>query len=228
MWRKMMVNGPAPPAFAASMNSRCLMRERLPAHDPRHGQPFEAPDADEQQYRRAAEDHHQDDDEQDVGQRVHDVDEAHHDRVDPAAEIAGDGAVDDADHHRDAGRDGGDEQRHLRALERPRQHVATVLVGAEIVALGPVRRLADPGPVDLVVGPGQEIRAEIGDQHHRHEHEDGDQRRLVADEAPHRVLGERAALRRALGQRVGVGGEGGVLAGDASHQRYLTLGSSQA
>ena len=79
MWRKMIVQGLAPPALRRLDEFALLETERLPAHDARHGQPFEAPDADEQQDRIAPEDHHQDDDEQDVGQRIHDIDEAHHD-----------------------------------------------------------------------------------------------------------------------------------------------------
>src|SRR5690606_7611523 len=72
-----------------------LDRQGLPAHDTRHGQPFDTADAHKKQDRIAAEHHHQDDDEEDVGQRIHDVDNAHHDGVDPAAEIASHRTIDD-------------------------------------------------------------------------------------------------------------------------------------
>ena len=44
-----------------------------------------------------------------------------------------------------------------------------------------------------------------------------------------RVLRQRAALGRIERRELArVGGEDGVLAGDPGHQRYLTVGSSQA
>ncbi len=123
------------PGSACGLDEFALLdRQRLAAHDARHGQPFERADRDEEQIDVAAEDHHQDDDEQDVGQRIHDVDEAHHDRIEPAAEIAGDRAVEHADDDRDDGRRQRDGKRHLRAVEHAGQQVAAVLVGAEIVA----------------------------------------------------------------------------------------------
>jgi hypothetical protein len=121
----------------------------------------------------------------------------------------------------------GHDDRHLRALHGARQHVAAIGVGAEEVQLLEVRRLADRAPVHLVVGPRREERADEGEQHDGDEHEDRDQRRFVVHQAAYRVLRQRAALRGVL-QRGSVVGEDDVLAGDASHQRYLTLGSSQA
>ena len=78
-----------------------LDRQRLAAHDARHVEPFDGADGDEHQDEVPAEEHDQHDDEEDEGQRIEDVDDAHHDEVDPAAEIAGRRAVDHADHDRD-------------------------------------------------------------------------------------------------------------------------------
>ena len=50
-----------------------LDRQRLAAHDPRHGQPFHRADGDEQQDEIAVEHHHQDDDEEDEGQGIENV-----------------------------------------------------------------------------------------------------------------------------------------------------------
>ncbi len=48
----------------------------------------------------SAEEHHEHDDEEDERQRVEDLDEPHHDIVDATAQIAGNRAIDDADHQR--------------------------------------------------------------------------------------------------------------------------------
>ena len=66
----------------------------LAAHDARHVEPFDGADGDEHQDEVPAEEHHQHDHEEDEGQRVEDVDDAHHDEVDAPAEIAGGRAVD--------------------------------------------------------------------------------------------------------------------------------------
>ena len=55
-----------------------LQAQRLAAHDARHVEPFDRADGDEDQHEIAAEDDHEQDDEEDEGQRVEDVDEAHH------------------------------------------------------------------------------------------------------------------------------------------------------
>ncbi len=70
-----------------------LDRQRLPAHDARHVEPFDGADGEEHQDEIAAEEHDQQDDEEDERQRIEDVDDAHHHVVDAPAEIAGGRAV---------------------------------------------------------------------------------------------------------------------------------------
>ncbi|MNY62028.1 hypothetical protein D3C86_1987830 [compost metagenome] len=84
-------------------------------------------------------------------------------------------------------------------------------------------------PIDLGIAPGQEIGPGKGNQHNGDQHKDRQHRHLVARQAPDGVLGERAPLggvKRC--QLVGIGREDLVFSSNAGHQRYLTLGSSQA
>ena len=77
---------------------------------------------------------------EDERNRVQDVDEPHHDVVDPAADVAGHRAVGDADRERDQRGDDADDDRNPRSPEHARQHVA-----AEFIASGnrPERPLAE-------------------------------------------------------------------------------------
>ena len=88
-----------------------------------------------------------DDDDQDdeVGEAHPGVDEALHDHVELAAEIA----RHDADHDRDEGgerrRAEADDDRELRAVEAAREHVAAEIVGAE-------RELLSDGGFSRLIG----------------------------------------------------------------------------
>ena len=62
-----------------------------------------------------AEQHHQQDHEEHERQRVEDVDDAHHELIDAAAEVARDRAVGDADHEAHGGRHHADQQRDAAA-----------------------------------------------------------------------------------------------------------------
>ncbi|MNL43622.1 hypothetical protein D3C87_1661430 [compost metagenome] len=92
-----------------------------------------------------------------------------------------------------------------------------------------IGRLANAAPVDLVIGPGQEIWAHKRKQDDEADHEDRQHRRLVPRQPPDGVLRQRAALgcveRFELARILA---ENSVLASNAGHQRYLTLGSSHA
>src|SRR6202030_2144008 len=73
-----------------------LDRQCLAAHDAGRGEPFDGSNRHEDQHDVAAKKHHQQDHEEQERQRIEDVDQAHHDAIDAAAEIARDGAVGDA------------------------------------------------------------------------------------------------------------------------------------
>ena len=84
--------------------------------------------------------------EQQDRERQHHVDRAREQRVDPAAVVAGDQADDDADEHAMRGRDDRHLERHARAVDVAREHVAAEVVDAERV-----RRRSGPVGVPNVV-----------------------------------------------------------------------------
>ena len=106
-------------------------RQRLAAHDARHVEPQHRADRQEHQHEIAPEEHHQHDDEEDEGQGIEHVDDAHHDLVGLAAEKAGGGAVEHADHHGDKAGKQPDGQRDAAGHQRARQQIAADIVGAE-------------------------------------------------------------------------------------------------
>ena len=83
------------------------------------------------------------DEQQQRRKRERDVGEAHHELVDPLAVVAGDESEHHAERQRDALRDEADRERHARAVDEPRPHVAALDVGAEPV-------LADGGCSELI------------------------------------------------------------------------------
>jgi hypothetical protein len=84
--------------------------------------------------------HHQQDDE--IGKTHPGIDEALHDQVELAAEIAGEDSDRDG-HDRRQGRGGeGDDHGNLRAVKAARQHVPAEIIGAEPVR---PRRRHQPG-----------------------------------------------------------------------------------
>ena len=106
-------------------------RQRLAAHDARHVEPQHRADGQEHQHEVAPEEHHQHDDEEDEGQRIEHVDDAHHDLVGLAADEAGRGAVEHADDHRHDAGEQADGQRDAPGHQRARQQIAAGIVGAE-------------------------------------------------------------------------------------------------
>jgi hypothetical protein len=207
-------------------------RQRLPAHDPRHGQPFDRADGHEHQNEIPPEHDHQDNDEENEGQGVHYVDEPHHVVIDAPAQKPGGRPVKHADHQRHDRRHQPDRQRHAPAQHHANEHVAPVRVGAEDVALidggrADVRLHAEQGghaqivgrragnPVDIDVvelmrpGVGHDDRHDGDGGQHDHRGDGG----LVGEQTPPRVLPQTAALNFADG------------CADAGHHSYLTLGS---
>lgn len=114
---------------------------------------------------------HEDGEDQ-LGKREDDVDDAHDQRIGPAAEITRDHAEQDADRQRDGENGDGDQQRDAGADDQPAEDVAAELVTAQQV----VRRWCRPGreQVSLLVAIGRQDRREKG-------HEDDEQHDDRAD-----------------------------------------------
>ena len=145
--------------------------QRLPAHDARHGEPAHRADGDEQRGDAAAlEQRRKDDDDEHVGQRIDDVDEAHHGRVDAAAEIAGGGAPGDADADAHQRGEHTDEQRHAQRLHAAREQIAAEAIGAEPVRAVELRRRRQVLPVELLVAVGSDPRREQRERGEQTEH----------------------------------------------------------
>jgi hypothetical protein len=114
--------------------------ERLSAHDARHVQPVHGTDRHEDEQKVSLEGDHEQDDEEDEGQRIQRIDEAHHHGIDSPAGKAGNRAIGDADHEADQACDDGDRQRDANAHHRAHEQVAAEVVGAEQVRILRARR----------------------------------------------------------------------------------------
>ena len=88
-----------PPGHGIRNGVIAVLREE--SHDAGHGEPRCSAQRNEQQQQAAFEQRHQDHDEDDIGQRVEDVDGAHHDLVQSPPEVAGDRAIGHPDQKRD-------------------------------------------------------------------------------------------------------------------------------
>ncbi len=108
-------------------------RQHLAAHEPRWDQPREEAEQEAQPEHRAAVlgGQHEHDEEQ--GDRQQDVDEAHHDPVDEAADKPRDRAPQGSDHGGDHRREEADLERRLASDHDPPQLVEAVLVGSQQV-----------------------------------------------------------------------------------------------
>ena len=195
-----------------------LEAEGLAADDPRHVQPDDGAQGDEDQEQVAPEKHHEQDHEEHEGHGVEDVHDAHHQVVQPAAEIARDGAVADADEQADQRRRQAHHQRDAPAVERADEEVPAQRVGAEQVAGLQAGADGQVAPVGEVVAVGAEPGAD--DDQHAHDADDdaGDHRGAVLAQRPPGVHPQAAARDLLLpldGLRNG------------AHE-YFTLGSSQA
>src|SRR4051794_3458591 len=105
--------------------------ERVPARDPGVGDPARQPDRDEH-VEDARPEHRDDrDHEHEEREREEEIDDTHHRRVDPAAEVAGEETDRGADDERHARRTEGDQQVDAAAVEDSREDVAPEGVGAE-------------------------------------------------------------------------------------------------
>ena len=191
--------------------------ENLAAHDAGHGQPLDGADRGEEQEDFAhalhfvegmpaeerelaepyvdglhgllEEDHHQDDEDRE-GERVEDVDDAHHDGVEFAACVAGDRAVGDADGQGDERGDESDHDGDASAVEDAGEQVASVDIGAEpVVGAG-----ADGAEVEVHLTVGlREERAEGAQEREEDEDHAAEDSDFVFAQALPGVLPGRAA-----------------------------------
>ena len=184
-------------------------RQRLTAHEPRGHEPRREADDEDQDRERRVEDHGQRDQQEEQRDREQHVDDPHHQRVDPAAEEAGDRAEQDADHRGDHRRCEPDLERHLAAVHEPAEDVEAGAVGAERVLPARGRVLGREEQRGLrvgLVGVVQE-RADPAEQHDEDDHADADHGEPVLDEDPERAgrpsppLEPRFTARTAAGRR---------------------------
>src|SRR5216683_1254532 len=161
--------------------------------------------------------------EHDRGERVEHVHRAHQDGADGASQVAGGGADGRANDRRDDDRQHTSEQRQPTAVEQTREHITSLLVGAEEMA-----GAADGQQTARGVADQRVVRAEQRRDHRR----DGQQDER-ADRAHSSAVVEEA--RAHLGQvrawcdrvRVRRGGDGGWGLYNGGHRRLLLLFASQ-
>ena len=168
-----------------------LRDERVPARDARVRDPAREPDRDEH-VEDARPEHGDDrDHEHEEREREEEIDDPHHRRVDPAAEVAGAETDRRSDQERHAGRAEGDQQVDAAAVEDSREDVAPERVGAEHVS-GRERRRERTQRVDLVRVVAREQRRPDGGDDHEHEH------RTTGDECSSAAEDAAAAVRAPL------------------------------
>ena len=137
---------------------------------------------------------------QDGGEGELHVGDAHQDRVEPPAEVAGEQPEEHAEHHREQHRGEADRERDAGPVQDRRQHVPALVVGAErvgaLAALDPGGRLerrvqVKRRDVERILGrdPGREHRTAHADEREQCGH-DGDRRpakaprQVVVPESP--------------------------------------------
>src|SRR5260221_12202483 len=116
-------------------------REDLPADEPRESHPVHDREGTEHEHETAhdvaepgvPEGRHDDDEEQQVGERVDDIGEAHEQVVDPATVERGEHPERRADDEHERGRHDADDHRDARRPDQPAQDVTAQLVAAEQV-----------------------------------------------------------------------------------------------
>ena len=179
--------------------------QRLGARDPGIGRPGGDRDRDDRVLDAGAERRDEGERQDQARKREEDVGDAHQDGVDPAAEIAGDGADQkpdraDQDHH-----EADDVERDARAVDDARVDVAAELVGAE-----PVRRRRRLQAVGEILGGrrmGRDPWRQRRDQHQRqHDAEPGDRQRVAAEGEPGEVAAAEPRLQagcRLVGEQPG-------------------------
>ena len=105
--------------------------EHGPAHDAGERRHVDDRDRDDHVVDPRSQDRHDPDGQQEPGEGEEDVDQSHHDLIDPAAVIAGRQPEADADHEGDDDRQNADAERHPGADQHPAEVVPAEFVGAE-------------------------------------------------------------------------------------------------
>jgi hypothetical protein len=190
--------------------ARALLQHRRTqqAREDRH---LRRTDRDHHREGRLAQDRGDRDRQQQVRNREDDVDDAHDERVDPAAERAGEQPEDHSSDEAEGGRDDTDQQRRLCTPDELGEHVSAEAVETQ----RELRQLAGPGDVRRsdVLRAGQSrlgVRREHrGENRHEHEQQDdagADPGRGVAPDPAEHVVPEAAGpfLESGLADRDGV------------------------
>ena len=169
-------------------------------HGARIQRPLDGHERDDHLVQALAEDGQQDQRQQDGGKGQLQVDDAHHQRINPAAEVGGHQPQHQAQGQGRHGAEGAHPKRGAQAVKNAREHVASLVVRAEQEAApggrGLARRQLGIQDVQLrqVVGvlrrnPGRQQRQ----RHHRQQQHQAGQRRararVLAPQAPRRALG---------------------------------------
>ncbi len=149
-------------------------------------------------------DHHQQNDDNQVRNTVDDLQQAHHDDIQRAAEVAGDAAVNAAQNQIDQRADHGDGQRHAAAHPDAGEDVAAERIRAEIMHVAFALRAAlvahrahrGVGVAVMLLAIVEFGNHRRKDAHRRQQQNDrdADHRDLVFPQAAHGVLHEREAL----------------------------------
>ncbi len=217
----------ADPRRARSFNELlALDGECLAAHDPRHGQPLDRADGCKDQHNVALKHRQQQDHEEDEGQSVEYVDNAHHEIVDATTEITCRRTPTDADHEADSRGDNADHERDTQADHQARKQVSSLQVGSErMQAFQRRRNGAQVRNGAVLVDPDK--WPDDCKQNEEAENPHGDDGGAVAEQARPGIFPERASPNNGILNRF-----------DATsrveerikirHQSYFTFGSSRA
>ena len=155
-------------------NSRLAQREEFGPGEARGGGPGDEADRQRDGGDVGAEHRDQHEQQQEGGERLERLGDAHQHVVDPAAEIAGEGTDQDADADGDGGRDAADQQGDAGAVEDLGGDVAAARVGAEREAR------VGAGPLQGAAGQAQGVlrikqrREEGGGEDDDHQHQADD------------------------------------------------------
>src|SRR5579863_8814832 len=217
-------------------------RERLTADETCRDQPADSGDHEDEQWLRAVEDRDERDQEEEHRHRQHDVDDAHHRRVEPPADVARHGSPDDADHRRNERGEQPDRERGLATVHEAAEDVEAGFLRAERMA-GRARwqvlwRDQGRGLCGLV--RVVEERGDPAEQDHEDDEGEADDGELVLEEDPRDLADDAAGRPRLTAGRqcLDFGGLGGGFGGEqiepdplgdvrrvASYERIVPVGS---
>ena len=180
-----------------------LERDDLAAHKARHRNPADERIGDDDGHHAGFQNHHQQDDDNQIRNAVDDFQQAHHDDIQRAAEVAGNAAVNAAQNQVNQRADHGDGQRHAAAHPDSGENVAAKRVRAEIMHMAFAlraalvadcahRRVGVAVMLLAVIEFGNHRRENAHRRQHKDDH-DADHRDLVFPQTAHGVLHEREA-----------------------------------